>query len=142
MFSNSYNMSTFCNLTYLKFFDGSYGWKLKLVIEFLKNSPVLEVLIFEGFNFPPEQQGTPSENDVVPKCFTSHLKTVKISGSIYEGKEVVSYFLKNAKELKNLTIETDYCEHLKKLKIDCEDIFMHRRGSMTWSDGKLAISFV
>ncbi|KAM7519371.1 hypothetical protein LguiB_018333 [Lonicera macranthoides] len=143
MFSNSYNMSTFRNLTYLKFFDGSYGgWTLKLVMEFLKNLPVLEVLIFEGFNFPPEQQRTPSENDVVPKCFTSHLKTVKISGTIYQGNEVLSYFLKNAKVLKNLTIETVYHEHLWEVKIDCEDIFMHRRGSMTWSDGKLAISFV
>ncbi|KAM7515368.1 hypothetical protein LguiA_004951 [Lonicera macranthoides] len=95
-----------------------------------------------GFHFLYEEQGTPLESDVVPKCFTSHLKTIKISGGIHEGKEVVSYFLKNAKGLKNLTIETNYYEDLKNLKIDCEDIFMHRRGSMAWSDGKLAISFV
>ncbi|KAM7515371.1 hypothetical protein LguiA_004954 [Lonicera macranthoides] len=141
--SNSYNVPLFRNLTYLKFFDDSdLPWKLKLVMEFLKNSPVLEVLIFEGFYFLHEEQGTPFKSDVVPTCFASHLKTIKISGGSFEGSwEMVRYFLKNAKVLKELTVKTNY-EELKWLKIDCEDIFKHRRGSMTWSDGKLAISFV
>ncbi|KAM7515385.1 hypothetical protein LguiA_004968 [Lonicera macranthoides] len=141
--SNSYNLPTFRNLTYLKFFGCCYGWKLKLVMEFLKNSPILEVLRFEGFIFSYKEQGTPLESDVVPNCLTSHLKTIEISGGSLEGIcEMVRYFLKNAKVLKELTIKTYYYEDLKKLKIDCEDIFKHRRGSMTWSDGKLAISFV
>ncbi|KAM7515380.1 hypothetical protein LguiA_004963 [Lonicera macranthoides] len=106
--------------------------------------PALETLdIEDGFIFSYKEQGTPLESDVVPNCLTSHLKTIEISGGSLEGIcEMVRYFLKNAKVLKELTIKTYYYEDLKKLKIDCEDIFKHRRGSMTWSDGKLAISFV
>lgn len=90
-----------------------------------------------------EQEGTPLEWDVVPNCFISHLKIIELKVLICgEDVEKVKYILKNTKVLEKLIMETCKCEDCcENLKMVCEDIFKHRRGSMTWSDRNLVISF-
>ncbi|KAM7461586.1 hypothetical protein LguiA_029707 [Lonicera macranthoides] len=109
---DSCRLLTFHNLTSLEFYDyiDEY-WDWKLIMAFLKNSPILEVLIFKGFSFSHQARGNWVLD--VPSCLVSHLKTKKIRGFLgrYEAMKV-SYFLKNAKVLEKMTIETTAAKEL------------------------------
>jgi hypothetical protein len=94
-------LPTFHNLKQLRFFGlDDLEWNMKAIIEFLKSTPVLEVLKFKGFTFSDEEFD--SSHADVPNCLISHLKTIKITGYLgRRDKEKVRYFLENSKVLEN-----------------------------------------
>ncbi|KAM7461112.1 hypothetical protein LguiA_029233 [Lonicera macranthoides] len=102
---------TFCNLTTLKLGIDDCGWFL--LASLLESSPNLEVLGFtEGFTdckLFPEFVSCVTEHE--PQCLSSHLRKVMIqdfTGDEYE-LNVVEFFLKNAKVLREVEIDCNLC---------------------------------
>ncbi|KAM7461111.1 hypothetical protein LguiA_029232 [Lonicera macranthoides] len=102
---------TFCNLTTLKLGIDDCGWFL--LASLLESSPNLEVLGFtEGFtscSLFPEFVSCVTKHE--PQCLSSHLRKVMIedfTGDEYE-LNVVEFFLKNAKVLREVEIDCNLC---------------------------------
>ncbi|KAI8008479.1 F-box/FBD/LRR-repeat protein [Camellia lanceoleosa] len=125
---NDYMLPTFHNLTQLKFgADFDTSWNLKLLADFLRCSPYLEVLILTGSRFSDTAKcwNPPQE---VPSCLLLCLKKIQIkefSGKDYE-LDVIEYLLSNAKVLKNMTINCQYTNDCF-----CGELAAFPRGSKT-----------
>ncbi|KAM7461113.1 hypothetical protein LguiA_029234 [Lonicera macranthoides] len=102
---------TFCNLTTLKLGINESGWSF--LASLLESSPNLEVLGFTGgftdCEVFPEFVSCVTKHE--PQCLSSHLRKVMIqdfTGDEYE-LNVVEFFLKNAKVLREVEIDSNIC---------------------------------
>ncbi|THF94086.1 hypothetical protein TEA_018420 [Camellia sinensis var. sinensis] len=126
--ANDYVLPTFHNLTQLNFGAAiNSNWNLKLLADFLRCSPNLEVLILKGsyYNNTAKSWNPPQE---VPSCLLLHLKKIEFkefSGNDCE-LEVIEYLLKNAIVLKKMTIDCQYSD-----ECFCGQLAVYPRGSMT-----------
>ncbi|THF94070.1 hypothetical protein TEA_018404 [Camellia sinensis var. sinensis] len=111
---NDYMLPTFHNLTQLKFgVDFDTSWNLKLLADFLRCLPYLEVLILTRSTFSDTAKcwNPPQE---VPSCLLLCLKKIQIkefSGKDYE-LYVIEYLLSNAKVLKKMTIDSHSAQEM------------------------------
>ncbi|KAI8007511.1 FBD-associated F-box protein [Camellia lanceoleosa] len=107
--------------------DFDTSWNLKLLADFLRCSPYLEVLILTGSRFSDTAKcWNPLQE--IPSCLLLCLKKIQIkefSGKDYE-LDVIEYLLSNAKVLKKMTINCQYTNDCF-----CGELAAFPRGSKT-----------
>ncbi|XAR56664.1 hypothetical protein NMG60_11037229 [Bertholletia excelsa] len=114
------NLPTLPNLTHLELqvFHG-FGWNL--VIDFLRSTPKLEVLILRKnpnicWHCLDSPSWSPQQSAAPPSCLLSSVKVIKIVGfkKRKDEDELLAYLLKYAKVLDRITIDSH--------ELDLEDV--------------------